>query len=259
MDEFFNIPDYYDAMVQGVAGDVEFYAAEAKRAKGPVLELGAGTGRTLIPMAEAGATVTGLDANAAMLDALRKKLLGKPKLAKKITLVEGDMRRFKLKGKFALVTAPFRAFLHNLTVEDQLATLGCVKTHLAPAGRFVFNVFDPSYAILLDGQAPLGGRMIRLTEFRHPKTGNRVIVWTARRESGFDSQIVSEDWIFEELGKGGRSVARDVRTLTLRYVFRYEMEHLLARAGFEVEALYGDFERGPYRHGGEQVWVVKRG
>ena len=224
-----------------------------------MLELGAGTGRTLIPMAEAGATVTGLDANGAMLDALRKKLLGRPpKFIKRITLVEGDMRRFKLKGKFALIAAPFRAFLHNLTVADQLATLACVRTHLAPKGRFVFNVFDPSYEILLEGRATLGGRMIRLTEFKHPRSGNRVIVWTARRESGFDSQIISEDWIFEELGKGGRSVARDVRTLTLRYVFRYEMEHLLARAGFEVEALYGDFNRGAFRHGGEQVWVVRR-
>ncbi|HEU68284.1 MAG TPA: hypothetical protein ENN53_03585 [Candidatus Acetothermia bacterium] len=54
-------------------------------------------------------------------------------------------------------------------------------------------------------------------------------------------------------------VAKRFTPLVLRYIFRYEMPHLLERAVFAIEALYGDFDRGPFRHGEEQVWIARRG
>jgi SAM-dependent methyltransferase len=257
--ETYTLPEYYDEFLPGVEGDAVFFAAEAQRAKGHVLELGAGTGRTLIPMAAAGCTVTGLDASDNMLARARQKLTKlPPKTRVRVTLVKGDMRAFKVNQKFALVTIPFRAFQHNLTVDEQLRCLLCVHAHLKPKGRLIVDVFDPSFRILLASEAPLGTPVVRLGEFKHPRSGHRVLVWSARRWNNFAEQTFSEDWIFEELNEAGREVARDVRTLTLRYTFRFEMEHLLARAGFDVEALHGDFKRGPFRHGGEQIWIARR-
>ncbi len=57
----------------------------------------------------------------------------------------------------------------------------------------------------------------------------------------------------------GRVVDKIYSPLTLRYVYRYEMRYLLELCGYKVEALYGDFQRGPYHHGGEQIWVARKG
>lgn len=255
----YTIPEYYDEFQSGVEGDVLFYATEARRTQGPVLELGAGTARILIPMAAVGCRVTGLERHPNMLARAKTKLARLPdRTRKRIKMLQGDMRDFNLKQKFKLVVIPYRAFQHNLTVEDQKRCLRCIHDHLDPGGRLALNVFDPSYQILLAGEAPLGHPTIRYGEFQHPKSGNRVIVWIARRSSDFATQVLTEDWIFEEINEDGRVVARDIRTLSLRYFFRYEMQHLLEGAGFKIEALYGDFRRGPFRHAGEQIWTAQR-
>ncbi|MBN1900436.1 class I SAM-dependent methyltransferase [Candidatus Sumerlaeota bacterium] len=113
--------NFYDYYSLGIPGDVEFYVDEAKKAGSPVLEIGCGTGRILIPTAQAGISITGLDRAPSMLDILRNKITDLDKNTQsRIQIVEGDMRDFSLKEKFKLVTIPYRAFLHLLTSEDQI-------------------------------------------------------------------------------------------------------------------------------------------
>ena len=100
--------------------------------------------------------------------------------------------------------------------------------------------------------------MRKHNEFIRPETGNRVVVWSTRRNDP-ESQTINEDRVFEELDGEGRVISRNYTQLTLRYTHRYEMEHLLELCGLKVEALYGDFKRGPFRYGGEQIWVAGRG
>ena len=91
----------------------------------------------------------------------------------------------------------------------------------------------------------------------HPRTGNRV---TIKEEFTYDleRQMVQGAFVYDEIDAGtGRPVGTIQSPLTLRYIFRYEMEHLLALAGFRVEALFGDFKRGPFVAGAEQVWVAR--
>jgi hypothetical protein len=71
--------------------------------------------------------------------------------------------------------------------------------------------------------------------------------------------MIEQDWVFEELNRDGKVVSKTYIPLTLRYVFRYEMQYLLELCGYEIEALYGDFRRGPFRYGGEQIWIARRG
>jgi hypothetical protein len=173
-----------------------------------------------------------------------------------VRLARGDMRDFDLDRRFALVTIPYRAFLHNLVVDDQLRTLARVREHLIARGRLIFNVFDPDVGKLAAGRwvMPPGRRR----EFRHPLTGNRVTIQEDFRYD-LEGQLVDGAFVFEELdGTTGAVVATTRSPLRLRYAFRYEMEHLLARAGFDIDALFGDFSGGPFRPGGEQVWVASR-
>lgn len=247
---------FYDHVATGVEGDVAFYVAEALASGSPVLELGCGTGRILIPVVEAGVEVVGLDASADMLAVARSKLATcPPDVQRRARLVHGDMREFELAQSFSLVTIPYRAFLHNLGVDDQLRTLARVRRHLAEDGRLILNVFDPSVRLLAAGRwsPPMG----RYADFRHPRTGNRV---TVREDFRYDleRQLVDGAFEYDELDTSGRVVATTHAPLTLRYVFRYEMEHLLARAGFRVDMLFGDFRRGPFQPGREQIWIARR-
>lgn len=248
---------FYDHVAPGVAGDVAFYVEEARYCDAPVLELGCGTGRILIPVAEAGVEIVGLDASADMLAVARSKLAARaPAVGGRASLLHGDMRAFALGRTFGLVMIPYRAFLHNLIVDDQLRTLACVREHLSEDGRLIFNVFDPSVKHLAAGRWSMPAE--RRREFQHPRTGNRVTV-TEDFRYDLDRQLVEGAFIFEEGdAMSGRIVATTRSPLTLRYVFRYEMEHLLSRSGFRVEALFGDFGRGAFRAGGEQIWVARR-
>ena len=99
--------------------------------------------------------------------------------------------------------------------------------------------------------------MKRSREFIHPDTGHRVVVWDSRQYDP-GRQIIEQYFIFEELDDEGRVISKIYSPLTLRYVYRYEMQYLLELCGYKIEALYGDFQRGPFRHGDEQIWVARR-
>ena len=136
----------YDALygvMRDPSGDAAFYRALAEETGGPVLELGCGTGRVLLPIAALGIPCVGVDASPAMLAALRAK-----NPPPNLELVEGRMETFDLGARrFGLVTSPFRAFLHLLDVPSQLAALANIRKHLAPGGAFAFDIFDPEAGV----------------------------------------------------------------------------------------------------------------
>jgi hypothetical protein len=145
--------------------------------------------------------------------------------------------------------------LHNLDVEDQLRTLQRAREHLSDNGRLIFNIFDPKVQNLAAGKWSMPPD--RRREFVHPQTGNRVLIneeftWDLTR------QMVEGAFLFDEIDAMTGQLLGTIRSsLTFRYIFRYEMEHLLALSGFRIEALFGDFKRGPFRAGGEQIWVAR--
>jgi SAM-dependent methyltransferase len=232
----------YDAVYAALrdpSGDVGFYRSLAVASGGAVLELGCGTGRTLLPIAAAGVPCVGLDASAAMLAVLREK-------ARDVAVVQGDMRSFDLGRRFALVTIPFRAFSHCLTVEDQLACLAAVRRHLAPGAALAIDVFDPMLEVLALGTVPerLGA------EFAY--AGHTMRRWET---TVFDRshQTLAVTFRFE----GGPPEVTGTTTVTLRWFYRYELEHLLGRAGFTELDVFGGFDCRPWSAGGETVIVAR--
>ncbi|MBO0723689.1 MAG: class I SAM-dependent methyltransferase, partial [Blastocatellia bacterium] len=108
--------------------DVDFFVELARQSAGPVLEIGCGTGRVLIPTARAGGEITGLDLSSSMLAVCREKLaLEPPEVRERVRLMMGDMREFALAREFSLITLPFRPFQHLITTDDQISCLKCIE------------------------------------------------------------------------------------------------------------------------------------
>ena len=254
MDEYGNLSTIYDAYFTGVEGDVDFYVSEAQRSRGQVLELGCGTGRITVPLAEAGFRVTGLDNSTQMLALARERVSALDKaVQRRIHLVQADMRSFQLGRRFGLIVAPYRAFMHLLTPQDQVQALLSIHAHLSRHGRLILNLFDPTEELVWDKSPATALRYD--TEFVHPATGRRVVAWYTRRYD-IVQQIIQQQMVFDELDEAGTVVQRSYLPLTLRYSHRYEIHYLLELCEFEVEALYGGFRREEYR-GGEQLWIAR--
>ena len=252
------IPEFYDHVVPyATRPDVRFYVEMARESGGPVLELGCGTGRILLPTARSGVEVVGLDASARMLETCRGRLHAEPpEVRRRVSLRHADMRDFDLGRTFGLVTIPFRPFQHLITVEDQLACLATIRRHLATDGRLVFDVFNPSIHNL--AQKPDGAETDEEPAVTLPD--GRTIV---RRHRMIDSDLIGQvntgELIYYVTHPDGRR-ERLVHSIQMRCIFRFEAEHLLARARFTVDHVYSDFDRSPYgaRYPGELIFVARR-
>lgn len=255
-EDIYASPDLYDLLSTGVPGDTEYFSALAKKAKN-VLELAAGTGRVTLPMARAGAKVTGIELRESMLDACAAKLEDESAaVRKRVDLYQGDMRSFDLNRTFPLIVIPFRAFQHLVATEDQRSCLECCRDHLTRQGRLVINLFDPNLRILA-ANLEVNATAVRKVGEVKLDGGERVVAF-ATRTSCPEEQRFEEDWVYERFAEDGRSLWRRGRKFTLRWFGRYEMEHLFELCGLKVEQLEGGFKGQPYHHGGEQLWTVKR-
>ena len=247
--------ELYDQSTEGLEHEIEFYVEEAEKSGSPVLELGCGTGRITVPVAESGIEITGLELSSDMLEVAERKVDKlPPEVGRRIELVQGDMRDFSLDRKFNLIFIPFRSFQHVLTSEEQRRSLLCIRDHLADDGRLIIEIFDPRLDLIVSHSGNLCGAVKKYREFRHPDSGNRVVIWESRKVQLAD-QIIDEDWIFEEYDDAGKSISRILTNFKIRYIFRWEMEYLLELCSYKPVALYGDFKRGAFKHGVEQIWV----
>jgi SAM-dependent methyltransferase len=237
--------------------DIHLLIEEAQASGSPVLEIGCGTGRSLIPIAQSGIAITGLDLSPLMLAKAREKIAELDiETQKRIELVEGDLRDFSLGRQFTLVTITY-SFFFLTTPEDQRRALRCVYDHLLEGGHLILIHDDPKPDVIAARLSPLGTSLQKTNEFTRRATGNRVVVWRAY-EVDLERQLTKTLEILEELDAEGRVVERIHKTLTSRFTYRYEMHYLLELCGYSIEALYGDFRRGPFKPGGRQVWVARK-
>jgi SAM-dependent methyltransferase len=226
------IAGLYDPWSLSVTEDVEFYVEEARAAGGPVVELACGTGRIAVPIAQAGIAVIGVDASPRMLDVARERVLAAG-VAELVELRQGDLRDPPVPERVPLVLIPFRSLLHMTTEADRAQALAAAHELLVPGGRLVFDVFAPSAQDVADTH----GR------------------WVEREPGIFERA----DWDEAE-----RTLTLSVRrgeeasTMVLAWLSPPEWQRLLERAGFEVDHLYGWFDRRPYADEEDFVFVARR-
>jgi SAM-dependent methyltransferase len=221
--------------------DVDFYVEEALTHGGPVLEVGCGTGRVLIPAARQGAEITGVDRSPRMLAQCRARLAEeRPEVQKNVKLVQADMRDFDLKTQFSLIMIPFRPLQHLVAVSEQLAALQAIHRHLAPGGRLVFDVFNPNLRYLVEDNSHEreDTAEVALPDGRAFRRTSRVAA------VHIADQYNEVELIYYVRGTDGK-IERLVQGFPMRWYWRYEVEHLLTRCGFRVKAIFGDFNRSP--------------
>ncbi len=231
MSAYDEIARLYDPWSASVVEDVDFYVAAARRAGGPVVELGVGTGRIAIPVAASGAPVIGVDSSPGMLEVARERagLAGI-----ELDLRLGDFREPPVEGPVALVLIPFRSLLHMETAADRRAVVRAVHGLLEPGGRLVFDVFCPSREDIAETHAR----------------------WLEREPGIFERA----DW-----DERSRRLTLRVRSggteteLSLAWLSVGEWRELLGEEGFVVEELYGWFDGTPWEEGHEDsIWVCRR-
>jgi SAM-dependent methyltransferase len=218
----------YDDWSAHMTEDVAHYVRLAQETDGPLVELAVGNGRVAIPVArETGRRVLVIDASPAMLQQARERAAA---AGVDLDLREGDMRALELDQPAGLIYVPFRSLGHLPTWADRLRVFQRAHASLRPGGRFAWNffVFDPRIAAANDGEW-LEQQGVR-HRIDHAKHDNRV-----------DITLESGD------------------AISLWWLNRSEWEGLIATAGFEVEALYGGFDRQPFdESANEFVWVVRK-
>ncbi len=245
--------EFYDYHAK--RGDVKFYIDFAVQSGGTVLEIGCGTGRILIPTARAGVCITGLDKSTEMLKICQRKLKDESReVSDRVKLVHADMSNFNLGSKFSLVTIPFGPFNCLVSVEEQLRCLNCIKRHLHHNGALVLDLFYPSSREFSSGEEGFSVK----TPFEMPD--GRSVTWGLHFNSvDYNRQVIHEEMIYDVHYPDGHD-ERLVYPSPLRYFFRYEVEHLLARAGFKTESVYADFNREPFgsKYPSELIFLARK-
>nr|HEX4316836.1 methyltransferase domain-containing protein [Kofleriaceae bacterium] len=245
----------YDYEYRRRRADVTFYRELAKKRLAPgaqVLELGAGSGRVTIPLARDGFRVTAVDQSAAMLARLRARVAALPAaVAARITVVEADLRTFRVSGRFPLAIAAFNVLEHLYTRSELAASLACTRAALAPGGVFAFDVQLPDLLWLARDPTKRWAR----TRFTDPSTG-RATIYSTNHDYDPVGQIALIRIYYEPAD--GRGPTRIVK-LSQRKYFPAELEALLAHAKFRVAERYGDFFWQPLDGAAEsQVLVAIR-
>lgn len=240
---------YYDLENADFTDDLDFWLGLAEEYGGPILELGCGTGRVLLPLAQRGQAVTGVDNAPEMLARLEAKL--QVATAKHLpappTLLAAGMSDFQVEQRFALALMPFNTFMHLLTFEDQSAALANIRRHLNPGAILALDVVNPGEAYAAQEQG--------LTFERSFQDGANSVQQFSQVNIDRAAQLARITWLYDAVAPDG-GVTRTVVPLTLRYTFPGEMRLLLERSGFGLPRLYGDYDHAPFADGAARMIVL---
>jgi ubiquinone/menaquinone biosynthesis C-methylase UbiE len=244
----------YDIEYNNIVEDIPFYIEIFKDIEAPILELGCGTGRLLIPLAKEGHKITGIDISQKMLDIAKKKLsLEDPEIRNMVSLIKGDMRSFELNTLFGGVLIAFNSFMHLLTIEDQDKCLESIYRHLIPRGRLIISIANMSPEVTESSK-----------EYYHHNS----LFWIDRWQGYLQKyetrlidpvhQLIKLNTFYDIIDRYNK-VTRYVREMLLRYFYRYEMERIFIIHKFKVEALYGDYDFSSFKSESPyMIWVAEK-
>jgi SAM-dependent methyltransferase len=246
MDET-SFPLLYHLHHQTYQEDIPFWLELAQEQGDPILELGCGSGRVLLPLAEAGYRLYGLENDPAMLAFLRPRLPSG--LAAPIELIAGDLRRFHIPARFALILLPCNTY-STLNARERRSALACIRLHLAEAGLFAVSLPNPE----LLAQLPPNAEPEAETSFIYPPSGLPVQVSSAWRS---DERCIHFDWHYDQLFPDGR-VARFTATTSHWRTTSDALLDEFRAAGLAVTAFYGGFDRSRFSSQSSELIILAK-
>ncbi len=244
-DAYERFAEYYDLEYDHYQDDVDLYRQFAVEADGPVLELGCGSGRVLRALEGLGLPLAGIDPSPAML------AIARARLATETTLVEARMEDLHPgllpAERYWMAFSAINTFLHLPDAGAQLAALASIRSVVVDGGLLLLDLMapDPHYLSSLDGRVML--------EFSGTlPDGRRLDKWVARTHD-LASQTIATTVLFDTTDPVSGALSRAADQYATRYIHRWELEHLLVRAGWELIALYGAYDLEPYRSESERM------
>jgi SAM-dependent methyltransferase len=229
------LAEMYQVQHQDYQDDLPFWLHLAAESSGQILELGCGTGRVLLALAEAGYTVMGIDYDPNMLAVLKEHIPTRSE--GKIQMILGDFTTLAVKETFHLIILPCNTY-STLSAAARALTLDRVVAHLEPGGYFTVSLPNPVILAELSDPDQPETEMI----FSHPQTGNPVQVSSDWETSRGDVKL---RWFYDHLLPDGK-VERLVTTVTQHKTTRETYQAEIFSVGLDITATYGDFDFAPY-------------
>jgi ubiquinone/menaquinone biosynthesis C-methylase UbiE len=216
-----------------------------------VLELGCGTGRITLPLAEQGAQlafdVTGLDSQAEMLESAKTRHLeASPEVRERLRLIHGDMRTWQSESAFDLIVIPCSSISHLLTLQDQLAVWNQCRRNLRPGGRFVVEIPMPNMATFADSFNVPPRALVEIDIDKWDQADG--VRFIRRKTSRYlsDEQCAQTRFFYEKY-RNGRAVDGYIDDFAGHVFFPRELQLLFIHTGFEVEQTFGDYKGRPLK------------
>ena len=249
MIEHTNLEDYEDPVIYDLENkdldDLPFYLSMAREVGGSVLELGCGTGRITIPLAQAGIAITGLDIVPGMLARAQKKAQNLP-----VQWIEADIRDFHLGKRFDLIYTTGSVFQHLVERDEQEMMFACVHEHISSTGLFVIDLLYPSRGSLEDSEEQ--------DWYSYENEEGQTVKVTGTDQYDPIRQIKHETAYRRGIDGEGREWVKQAR-FTLRVIYPQEMEALLHYNGFRITHCYGGWDRSPLTPESQNmIYVCKR-
>jgi len=261
--QLYRRPQEYDLEHVGDEDDVRFYVDLAKRLRPKsILELACGTGRITLPMAEQGARsgffVVGLDSEPTMLTQARAKARRiSPAARQRIKLVRGDMRKWHGRGLFDLIIVPCSSIAHLLELRDQLDVWRRAFQNLEPGGRFVVEIAMPNFSAYADSFANPPRIVVEID--RDVTDPRRKVRLVRRRTVTYlpDEQRARICFLYEKYRRKN-CVESYIDDFQSHVYFPRELRLLFLHSGFEIEDVFGDYDRRPLRASSRQIIMIGR-
>lgn len=249
-DPYHNIAELYDLEHDTFDDDIDIFLNFAQVVGDPILDMGCGSGRLMVPLAEAGFHVTGVDSSRPMLDRAVQRF-ARHDIDDMVTLVEEELRDIDQApgGSFGLVICSLNSLMHLTTPEEQRAALEAAHRALDPKGQLIIDIMNPSIEQLthLFSGPQLENSWVQ-------DDGSTVDKWSHRKMSD-QSQVLDTllwyDWTYPD-----GQVTRTRASFPLRYIHASELALMLELSGFVEPIFYGSYDLDPYGHESERLLVT---
>lgn len=245
-----DIADLYDLEHDNHHDDIALVRNIVAVVGDPVIEFGCGSGRLLLPIAQDGYSITGVDSSRTMLDRAHYAVT-QANLSKEVSLVYGHMEaRLDLEPRsFGVGIFSLNGLMHLTSQEAQLTALTEACRLLDPRGQLVIDLFNPTpeYLTFLDSRTLLEGVLTS-------RDGGEVEKWAHRKLRPSQQLIETRIW-YDSVSKDGQ-VHRRRSSFALRYIHAAELALMVQQAGFAEWQLYGTYDLDPYDDASDRIIML---
>lgn len=248
------IAPWYDVEHAGFDDDLAIYRSFAEATGGPLLEIGCGSGRLLVPLAEAGYAITGVDSSAVMLDRCRVAVADAgPNVAARVTLAQADMTTFHLpEHAFRLAFIALGTLQHLAELAERRLALRAMRAHVTAGATLVLDLAqaDPRRF----AQFAETGQIMHVGTWRDAESAQILTHTIAARPGPAPATLTLTHW-YDAHAQGGPVMRTCIET-TLATIARAEIELLLDTTGWRLRQVYGDHDMGEWDDSSPRLIVV---